>query len=99
VRSKSRMGISEMTDSILMLASFERTDDVLENAAMHSMVDRVRENNNNLLTNVRFQACRSVSLWERRSPLGLVVLVFYLSRSSPSAQRDQPFSAPISLYP
>lgn len=36
------MGISEMTDSVLMLASFERTDDVLEAAAMHSMVDKVR---------------------------------------------------------
>eukprot|EP01127_Copromyxa_protea_P009398 TRINITY_DN2218_c0_g1_i1.p1 TRINITY_DN2218_c0_g1~~TRINITY_DN2218_c0_g1_i1.p1 ORF type:complete len:1419 (+),score=297.20 TRINITY_DN2218_c0_g1_i1:362-4618(+) len=36
-----RTGISEMTDSILMLASFERTDDVLENAAMHSMVDKI----------------------------------------------------------
>lgn len=36
-----RMGISEMTDSILMLASFERTDDVLETAALHSMIDPV----------------------------------------------------------
>lgn len=32
-----------MTDSVLMLASFERTDDVLESAAMHSMKDTVHE--------------------------------------------------------
>eukprot|EP01126_Amoeba_proteus_P030001 TRINITY_DN2968_c0_g1_i9.p1 TRINITY_DN2968_c0_g1~~TRINITY_DN2968_c0_g1_i9.p1 ORF type:complete len:908 (+),score=199.39 TRINITY_DN2968_c0_g1_i9:1954-4677(+) len=36
-----RTGISEMTNSVLMLASFERTDDILETASLHSMKDNI----------------------------------------------------------
>ena len=67
----TRNGLVKMKESVLLLASFEKTMDHLFEAAFFSQKDKVKCKFRRFYDKFRFMVYRSVLFWELRSQLEL----------------------------